>query len=246
MRRVLLVILVLGSLSSAFAGGDSTTQIPATKRIAIWDEYADMMNQTARNGQRDVIRLHAREDLIKKHGITDTQLGQIIAQSPESIKTPPTPIPVRDESQDTEDCKANVALVCDAIIESTQYITVDDNGKAWSNITETTAQKLESKGLLELTDKYMGLFINAKYTLAQKSKNPPADDSYRSDKLIAFCQGKTKREIRNVLGPPDMVAGPSWYYRNMKIEDVDSGRMLDAMIIMFMGDTALTVSFTGM
>jgi hypothetical protein len=248
--QALIVILLIGCpCIDALAVTETITPTPIRigdnlswrKKLAVWNEYADMMKQTTRSGQRDVTRIHAREDLIKKHEITDAQLDQIIAQSPESIKPSPTPVPVG-----AEDCNENISLVCTALIESTQYVTVDDNGKKWASITEVTAKKLESKGLLELTDKYIGLLIDAKYAMAQKSKDAPGDDTYNSAKLIAFCQGRTKQEIKSVLGPPDMVVGPSWYYRNMKIEDVDSGRMLDAMMIMFMGDTALTVSFTGM
>jgi hypothetical protein len=153
-----------------------------------------------------------------------------------SATSSPSPTP----NIQTEDCRADIILVCDALIESLRNITILENGEAWSNITETTAKKLESKGLLEMTNKYIGKFLDAKAEIAI------ANRKWTTDAMNTYCKGRSKAEIRARFGKPEAVMLNSWTYPNLKIEDSDAGVYLTGVQFCFDGQGRVRdISFGG-
>lgn len=66
---------------------------------------------------------------------------------------------------------------------------------------------------------------------------------WKSDDLMSFCKGKSKKELRYAFGKPYYADSDFWYYHRLWIEDNDAGKVMEVMTILFLGDTAAQVTF---
>lgn len=66
---------------------------------------------------------------------------------------------------------------------------------------------------------------------------------WKSNDLMSFCRGKSKKEIRHAFGRPYWADSDFWYYHHLWVEDVDAGIIMSVLTILFVNDSAEWISF---
>lgn len=73
-----------------------------------------------------------------------------------------------------------------------------------------------------------GISVRADEDLGRPAK------TLKASVLRKLLSGKTKSEVRTLIGKPDLVSGEAWgYYSSLKVEDDDSGLMLGEGYVWF-------------